>query len=38
MAKMRLSISNDDAGEIDRLQLKLDRFIEQLGGVYDDKA
>jgi V/A-type H+-transporting ATPase subunit A len=38
MAKMRLSVSNDDAKQIDQLQLKLDRYIEQLGGVYDDKA
>lgn len=35
---MRLSVSNDDAKQIDQLQLKLDRYIEQLGGVYDDKA
>ncbi|MFA6844582.1 MAG: V-type ATP synthase subunit A [Sphaerochaetaceae bacterium] len=38
MARMRLSISNENASEIDKLQLRLDRSIDQLGGVYDEQA
>ena len=37
MARMRFSVSNDDAASIDRLELKLDPAIDQLGGIYDDR-
>ena len=37
MARMRFSVSNDDAASIDRLELKLDHAIDQLGGIYDDR-
>lgn len=38
MARMRFSVSNDDASSIDRLELKLDHAIDQLGGIYDDRS
>ncbi len=38
MARMRFSVSNDDAASIDRLELKLDHAIDQLGGIYDDRS
>lgn len=36
IAKMKFSISNDDISEIDKLELKLERSIDKLGGIYED--
>ncbi|WP_320127384.1 V-type ATP synthase subunit A [uncultured Sphaerochaeta sp.] len=36
MARMRFSISNDDVQALDKIQLNLDRSIDQLGGIYED--
>ncbi|MCY1151397.1 MAG: V-type ATP synthase subunit A [Sphaerochaetaceae bacterium] len=36
VAKIKFSISNDDVQEIDKLELKLERSIEKLGGIYED--
>ncbi len=36
IARMRFNISNDDADEIDRLSLKMDRALMQLGSIYDE--
>ncbi len=38
MTRMRFSVTNDDAASIERLTLKLERAIDQLGGIYDDKS
>jgi V/A-type H+-transporting ATPase subunit A len=36
MARMRFSVRNDDLLTLDKLQLTLDRSIDQLGGVYEN--
>ena len=36
IAKMRFNISNDNVDEIDKLALKLERSMMQLGSIYDD--
>ena len=36
IARMRFNISNEDADEIDKLSLKLDRAMMQLGSIYDE--
>ncbi|MDT4762010.1 V-type ATP synthase subunit A [Sphaerochaeta sp. PS] len=36
MAKMRLTIENDDLQAFDKLQLRLERSVDQLGGVYEN--
>ncbi len=35
MARMRLSVPNDELGQIDRIQLRLERAIDQIGGIYE---
>ncbi len=37
IARARFNISNDDLGALDKLQLKLEKSISQLGSIYDDK-
>ncbi len=37
ITKMRFNISNDRADDIDKLQLKLERSIMQLGSLYDEE-
>ncbi len=37
IAKMRFSIANDKADDIDKLELKLERSIMQLGSLYDEQ-
>ena len=36
IARMRFNISNDSADDIDKLSLKLDRAMMQLGSIYDE--
>ncbi|MGB4405641.1 MAG: V-type ATP synthase subunit A [Sphaerochaeta sp.] len=36
IARMRLTIENDDLQAFDKLQLRLERSIDQLGGIYED--
>lgn len=36
MSRMRLTVSNEDISSIDRIQLRLERAIAQLGGMYED--
>ena len=36
MSRMRLTVSNDDISSIDKIQLRLERSIAQLGGMYED--
>jgi len=36
ISKIKFSISNDDIVEIDKLELRLERSIEKLGGIYED--
>ncbi|MPM49092.1 hypothetical protein SDC9_95820 [bioreactor metagenome] len=36
MARMRLSVSNDDLEAIDRIQIRLERAIDQIGGIYEN--
>ncbi len=36
IAKMRFTVSNDNAEDIDRLELKLERSMMQLGSLYDE--
>jgi V/A-type H+-transporting ATPase subunit A len=36
MARMRFSVRNDDLLTLDKLQLSLDRSIDQLGGIYEN--
>ncbi len=36
MARMRLSVQNDDLEAIDKIQLRLERSIDQIGGVYEN--
>ncbi len=36
ISKIKFSISNDDLNEIDKLELRLERSIEKLGGIYED--
>ena len=36
MARMRLSVSNDDLGAIDKIQMRLERAIDQIGGIYEN--
>ncbi|MCK9547251.1 MAG: V-type ATP synthase subunit A [Sphaerochaeta sp.] len=35
MARMRLSVPNDELEQIDRIQLRLERSIDQIGGIYE---
>ena len=35
MARMRLTVPNDELGQIDRIQLRLERSIDQIGGIYE---
>ena len=37
IARARFNVSNDDLGALDKLQLKLEKSIAQLGSIYDDK-
>ncbi|MGD1822728.1 MAG: V-type ATP synthase subunit A [Pleomorphochaeta sp.] len=36
ISKIKFSISNDEVNEIDKLELRLERSIEKLGGIYED--
>jgi len=36
IARMRLTIKNDDLQAFDKLQLRLERSVDQLGGIYED--
>ncbi len=36
ISKIKFSISNDDLSEVDKLELRLERSIEKLGGIYED--
>ncbi len=36
IARMRLTIENDDLQACDKLHLRLERSIDQLGGIYED--
>ena len=36
IAKMRFTVSNDNADDIDRLELRLERSMMQLGSLYDE--
>ena len=36
IAKMRFNVSNDDTDEIDRIELKLERSMMQLGSLYEE--
>lgn len=36
ISKIKFSISNEDIDEIDKLELRLERSIEKLGGIYED--
>jgi len=36
ISKIKFSISNEDIIEIDKLELKLERSIDKLGGIYED--
>ena len=35
MARMRLTVPNDELSQIDRIQLRLERSIDQIGGIYE---
>ncbi|NMA22240.1 MAG: V-type ATP synthase subunit A, partial [Spirochaetales bacterium] len=35
LARMRLSVPNDELEQIDRIQLRLERAIDQVGGIYE---
>ncbi|HZJ88320.1 MAG TPA: V-type ATP synthase subunit A [Sphaerochaeta sp.] len=35
LARMRLSVPNDQLEEIDRIQMRLERSIAQIGGIYE---
>ena len=37
IARARFNVSNDDLSVLDKLQLKLEKSIAQLGSIYDDK-
>lgn len=37
IARARFNVSNDDLSALDKLQLKLEKSIAQLGSLYDDK-
>ena len=37
ITKMRFSVSNDHADDIDKLELRLERSIMQLGSLYDEE-
>ena len=36
ITKMRFTVSNDNADDIDRLELRLERSMMQLGSLYDE--
>ncbi|HKL60098.1 MAG TPA: V-type ATP synthase subunit A [Sphaerochaeta sp.] len=36
IARMRLNIENEDLAAFDKLQLRLERSVDQLGGIYED--
>ena len=36
MARMRLTVKGDELESIDRLQLRLERSIDQIGGIYEN--
>ncbi len=36
ISKIKFTVSNDDIIEIDKLELRLERSIEKLGGIYED--
>lgn len=37
IARMRFSISNDSVEDLDRIEVRLERSMSQLGGIYDQK-
>ena len=37
IARMRFSISNENLEELDRIALRLERSMSQLGGIYDER-
>jgi V/A-type H+-transporting ATPase subunit A len=37
IARMRLTVPNDDISELDRIALRLERSLSQLGGIYDER-
>ena len=36
MARMRLTVTSEDLQAIDKLQLRLERSIDQMGGIYEN--
>lgn len=36
IARMKFSVDNDDIGELDRIALRLERSLGQLGGMYEE--
>ncbi|MDX9809586.1 MAG: V-type ATP synthase subunit A [Sphaerochaetaceae bacterium] len=36
IARMKFSVDNDDVGELDRIALRLERSLGQLGGMYEE--
>jgi len=37
IARMRFSVSNENLEELDRIALRLERSMSQLGGIYDER-
>ncbi len=37
IVRMRLTVPNDDISELDKISLRLERSLSQLGGIYDEK-
>jgi V/A-type H+-transporting ATPase subunit A len=37
IARMRFSIANESAGDLDRIAVRLERSMSQLGGIYDER-
>jgi V/A-type H+/Na+-transporting ATPase subunit A len=37
IARMRLTVPNEDLGDLDRISVRLERSLSQLGGIYDEK-
>jgi len=36
MARMRLTVKGDELDKIDKIQLRLERSIDQIGGIYEN--
>jgi V/A-type H+-transporting ATPase subunit A len=37
IARMRLTVANDNLEELDKIELRLERSMNQIGGIYEQR-